>query len=263
MALSCKFGNSDGVMETLCRLDTSFQAVYASHEAIADFALALKAQRGVGYCQLPFCHTLEAEAMGADILVGDQAGGARAGRLVYASLEEVCDQPIDCNSGRIRNMLEACQLLKDRGEAVVFSISGPLSILSCLLDITLLFKAWRKDQPLVERLLGHLAKQLLEFTEMLCAAGAISYADPVGIPKILGPKSTKELTLGFTQPFLTRLQELCKGRANIYLCPMTAGVLEALGCAVLRDGHIAPYSGALIPACIKNLSQNPLQLELL
>lgn len=255
MALSCKYGNSDGVMETLRSLGISFTEVYASPEAIADFAVALKAQRRADYCQLPFCHTVEAEAMGGDILLGDEAAGARASRLVYNSLADICERPIDYSGSRISKMLRACALLKSRGQTVIFSISGPLSILSCLLDITLLFKTWRKDEPQVKLLLRHFADQLLRFTEEICAAGAdaISYADPVGIPKILGPKYAKEMALGFTQPFLIRMQEQCKGRANLYLCPMTAGVLKAYGCAELRDGYIPPCSGALIPACVKQM----------
>lgn len=265
MVLSCKYGSSDGVMETLQRLRTDFTQVYASPEAIADFAVALKAQRGADSCQLPFCHTLEAEAMGGEILLGDETGGARAGRLMYDSLEEICRRSIDYSGSRISNMFEACKLLKSRGETVVFSISGPLSILSCLLDITLLFKAWRKNEPQVRSLLTHLSDQLLHLTKEVCAAGAdaISYADPVGIPKILGPKYTKEITRSFTHPFLIQMQELCKGRANIYLCPMTAGVLKALGYAALRDGLISPCQGALIPACVKSIPRNPLELELL
>lgn len=263
MKLSCKYTDSDGVMETIRDSETSFVKVYSSAQAIADFSVALKIKRNDSYCQLPFCHTVEAEAMGGQIRTGDETAGDRAGKLVYDSLEQLFDIHFDYTVCRIRNMIEACRILKNRGEIVVYNVNGPFSILNCLIDTTLLFKVWRKDQSKVRLLFDNLRSELLQYIDKICAAGAdcISFADPVGTPKILGPHCAKSVTEIFTVPFLKSAQLVCKNRTNIYLCPMTVGALDAFSYVEYKDVDINPSQGILIHGCIKNMPKKQITLQ--
>ena len=120
-----------------------FPDAYLKSEDMIRLSRAVKKHHGTGHCQLPFCHTLEAEALGGMIRLGDGLTGPRTGGYRCSSLEEVLELPaMDLESGsskRTRETLEACRRLKEDGEAVVFLISGPITILNGLMDAEVLF----------------------------------------------------------------------------------------------------------------------------
>lgn len=257
--MSCQYRDSpEGISEAVAKRGTTFAAIYESAQTIADFSLEVKQAIGAKFCLLPFCHTVEAEALDGDIRLGDETTGTRGGELVYHSMEPLQKRTFNYAKGtRIIAMLEACSILKNKGERVIYSVSGPFSILSCLLDTTILFKVWRKNKPQVQSLFEHLSSELLQYIEKVCSMGVdcISYADPAGNPKILGPRYAEQAAVQFTVPFLKNVQAVCRGHANIFICPLTAGSLTYLGFAHIQA--IAPHShaGDLIAICTKNISE--------
>ncbi|MEG3005942.1 MAG: uroporphyrinogen decarboxylase family protein [Oscillospiraceae bacterium] len=258
---SCRFENSDGVMETLNSLQLTFEEMYSSSETIADFAVALKEKRGQNFCTIPFCHTIEAEALGGEIHLGDKTAGSRAGKLVYSSIEEIILHKLfEKNDGRIYLMLKACEILKKRGETVVFTVSGPFSILCCLMDTTSFFKIWRKEPEKAQKYFDHISKEVLDFAQHICESGAdyLSFADPVGTPSILGPKFSKMMAENFTVPFLKELSKQCLGKTKILICPMTAASLISTNLGEIVDIIDEDIISPIIPVCIKS----PISLDL-
>ena len=59
-------------------LDLKFPDAYMQHETMAALSKALKRHDGASFCELPFCHTVEAEAMGGIINYGNEKTGPRA-----------------------------------------------------------------------------------------------------------------------------------------------------------------------------------------
>lgn len=60
----CTYDNSAGVNEEVTRkLNLQFPDAYMHWETMAVLSKALKAHVGASFCELPFCHTAEAEAM--------------------------------------------------------------------------------------------------------------------------------------------------------------------------------------------------------
>lgn len=150
------------------------------------------------------------------------------------SIEDLSQtSPIDFSKGRIQQVLLACSLLKERGERVALEICGPYTILSCLMDISLLFKAWRKNPQSVENLFAFINENLLQYFKAACEARVdiISYADPAGNLKILGPKYTEKTAYLFTVPFLQKARDITAGKALIHLCPQTTFILTGLDLA--------------------------------
>ncbi len=219
----CARSASDGLSEVCAEGNLSLEDVYATPEGIADVSLRLKEWRGQGFCTLPFCHTVEAEALGAHIVSGNAPVGSRAGAPVFASLEEVLHVRMPTEpQGRMARMLAACALLADRGERVAFTLSGPVSILSCLVDIGTFFRAWRKDRDLACAALSHLGEQLTPFAHHMAEAGtaAISYADPPCAPAIVGPRCSREIAEEFTFGFVETLCREIPDEVDILLCPL-------------------------------------------
>ncbi|MEG0894251.1 MAG: uroporphyrinogen decarboxylase family protein [Oscillospiraceae bacterium] len=251
---SCSNEKSDGIMETLNTLNTTFNQVYTSAQNIADFAKAVKNKRQQEFCVLPFCHTIEAEAMGGIINFGDLSAGARVKEFAYSDLDEILNHTFfGKEDGRIYKMLEACKILKAEGQTVIFTISGFFSILCCLCDVTLFFKLLRKSPQKAQQLFDYISNQLAIYTQEICSCNAdyISYADPLGTPKILGEKLVDNFNNQFTLPLLKKLTDICQNKANILVCPVTAFSLLSKEKCKMVDCCKEKLYGNVVPQCIK------------
>ncbi|SFE58129.1 ASKHA domain-containing protein [Peptostreptococcus sp. D1] len=103
---------------------------------------AIKEYDDATFCELPFCHTVEAEAMGGIVNYGDEKSGPRAKEYICTKPEEILElKEIDFNSGRIFEVLEACKILGEQGEDVVLEVAGPFTIMNVLIVPVYVFKA--------------------------------------------------------------------------------------------------------------------------
>lgn len=240
--------------EMIARTGLSFPESYHHSRSLATLALAVKEEKNYPFCMLPFCHTIEAEALGGKIDLGNGLIGPRPGAYAYTSVEALLQTPpMDFNQGRIHQVLLACTLLKERGEKVALEICGPYTIISSLMNLSLFFKAWRKDPQLTENLFSYLSDNLLNYFKAACAVGAdiISYADPAGSLNILGPKYTEKTARLFTVPFLQKARAITAGKALIHLCPKIMLVLNGLDLADSYDlvmPERASYAEAVLNA---------------
>lgn len=220
--------------KTAERLGLSFPQVHLQREAMVRFAEAVKKEQGNQFCVLPFCHTIEGEALGGNVNYGDIRFGPRAGKSVCRRAEEVLNlSSIDFSTGRIREALDACAELTQMGEAVIFNMSGPLTILNVLMETEDVFRLlmdmkrdFEKDvetnaeqeispaRAVFQKLKG----ELLRCAEKIAEAGAvgISYADPLCGADIIGPQLNALLGEQFTLPFLREVNALLKRAAFMY-----------------------------------------------
>ena len=64
----CDYSNSVGVSaEVTSGLDLDFPDAYKHAETMAKLALAIKEHDNEGFCLLPFCRTVEMEAVGGNV----------------------------------------------------------------------------------------------------------------------------------------------------------------------------------------------------
>lgn len=200
--------------------------LYANVSNIIALATAERQAGGRDFLLLPFCHTVEAKAMGAIIQPADETAGPRPG--AYTLSAPCALRPVEIAAHLdVRQLLDACTTLTQGGAQVVYQLSGPISILSCLMDLSALFKDWRKSPRQVQDCLDSIRAMLLDYAQALCGTGIawISYADPAGSPDILGPKYTALLNEWFTLPFLKELSQICGTRCTLLICPLTAAAL--------------------------------------
>jgi uroporphyrinogen-III decarboxylase len=220
---------------------------------MADLAQTVRAHEGAAYCLLPFCHTLEAEALGADIYLGDGLTTPRARNPRCGSLAEVLELTMDFSASRLRETLEACRLLKTRGEMILFQISGPLTILNSLLPSDLVFRAFRKEPELLLRVFRKLGDDVLALSVLAEEAGAdlISYADPMGAVGIVGPRAAEMIAVKFTVDFLRDLDRQLRRETMVLLCPKTAFALLGTELAQWQDHRLPKkmHYGDAVLAC--------------
>lgn len=211
--------------------------------SLSAMAVGIMKKSGTELALLPFCCTVEAEALGAKINLGNATIGPRPGELIHRSLDEfmAAGREMDFGSGRPAAILMACEQIAAEGHKVAVEISGPLSILSGLLDLSLVVKTWRKDERLLGRAFEHLGRQIIRYALALKKSGAavISYADPIATPKIIGPKYSKALADSFLTRFLNKLSTELQG-SLVHLCPGTAHLLVDCGLGRWRPIRLRP-----------------------
>lgn len=266
----CTYDNSEGIRAEITKdLDITFPDAYMHSDTMVTLSKALRKADGAKICELPFCHTVEAEAMGGIVNMGNEIAGPRAGEYICTELEELLELPeIDFTKGRILEVLKACQKLREQGEHVVFEVSGPFTILNVLIDARYVFKGLRKKPEVVEKVFWKLGNEILKYMELVKEYGGelISYADSSGGLNILGPKMLEEVTLNFTYPFLKKAEKIADDKTMLLLCPKTTLALCGTGKAHFVDHRLeAPvaYSQACIDMvgkvniagqmCIKNV----------
>ncbi len=238
----CTYGNSAGIREEVTnRTHLTFPDAYKHAETMAELAQVLKECDKAPFCELPFCHTVEAEAMGGIINYGNEKTGPRAKEYLCTEIEEILDLPeIDFEKGRIQEVLQACRILHEKGEHIVFDVSGPLTILNVLIDPRYVFKGMRKKPELMAQIFAKLGKEILAYMKLAKEHGAdlISYADSFGGVNILGPKMAEQMVDLFTYDFVKQAEKLADGHTMILLCPKTTFALLGTGKAELLDRRI-------------------------
>ena len=88
-------------------------------------------------------------------------------------IEEILELPaIDFGKGRIQEVLKACRILHEKGEHIVFEVSGPLTILNVLIDPKYVSKEMRKKPEFMERIFAKLGKEILAYMKLAKEQGA-------------------------------------------------------------------------------------------
>lgn len=254
----CTYDNSVGISEDVTGgLGLTFPDVYMHADTMVKLAKALKKHDGSSFCELPFCHTVEAEAMGGIINYGNDKIGPRAKEYICTIPEELLELPeIDFTTGRIHEVLLACKSLREQGEHVLLMVLGPFTILNVLIDARHVFKAMRKKPELMKEVFWKLGREVLRFIEEAKRYGVdlISYADSSGGVNILGPKMAEQVVEDFTYEFLKEAEKLVDENLLILLCPKTTFALLGTEKAKFKDVEL-PGSMNYGDACISMIGK--------
>ncbi len=259
---NCTYNNTSGISDKVTKgLGLCFPQAYYEKDSIVSLALHIKEVEGANFCELPFCHTVEGEGLGAKINPGDDKLGPRAGEYICSKIEEVLElSPMNLKTGRIFENLEACKMLKAKGETVVFMVSGPFTILNLLIDPKFIAKGLRKNKEKMQEVFEFLRQEILRFTEAIVEAGAdfISYADSAGALNIIGPQNMEEVTRSFTYPYLKEALKKVEGKAQISLCPKTSFALLGTELAKWEKIELENLPLPYLEACILAKDKAPI-----
>ena len=235
----CTYANSAGINEEVTsKLNLTFPDAYLHWDTMAEISLALKETDGAGFCELPFCHTVEAEAMSGIVNFGNEKIGPRAKEYICTKPEELLVlKEMDFSQGRLHEVLLACQHLRKKGENVVLEIAGPFTILNVLIDIRYVFKAMRKQPELMKQAFWKIGDQLLDSIKEAQKHGVnmISYADSSGAVSIIGPAMAEQVVESFSYEFIRKAEALIGEDAVLLLCPRTTLALIGTDKAEFAD----------------------------
>ncbi|MEW6375046.1 MAG: uroporphyrinogen decarboxylase family protein [Thermodesulfobacteriota bacterium] len=209
--------NSTATQSQLEKSSLSLPEVHQKAEPMAQLALGAFNLLGFDAVRVPFCQTIEAEALGCQVNYKDFI--PRTEDSLYQP-DDLPKFPEDFLSrGRIPELIRAINLLKKEVEEEVLilgGVVGPLTIARSLLDSVPMLKASLRTpdklRPFLEvgnRVAGQMAIALLK-----AGADAIVIEDMAASPNFIHPKTYKTMVLHHHQ----RLIGTIPGLAILHIC---------------------------------------------
>lgn len=179
-------------------------------EKMASLALGVHRFSGIENLGVPFCMTVEAEAMGASVNTGSAANEPRVTEYPLLKLEDWPSLPeIKAENGRTAVLAEAVGILSKESPdlPVIVNLTGPISLATSLIEPMVFFKAMGKQPELAQQFLTFVTDNLIVFGQCLLRAGAqiINIADPSGTGEILGPHRFAQFALPCINRILNEL----------------------------------------------------------
>ncbi|MDR2394852.1 MAG: methylcobamide--CoM methyltransferase [Treponema sp.] len=190
----------------------------AHHEGglMAGLAEDVQAFTGFENYGVPFCMTVEPEALGSSINYGSLTCEPKVARENFPHVKDVEFVPNGAvaKSRRGAAVLEAINALSRRHQdiPVIGSITGPVSSAASLVDPMTFFKELYRDRENAHRLLAYVTGQLVDWALGMAESGAsvVSIADPTATGEILGPRLFEEYALPYLNQIIQALHKAGK-----------------------------------------------------
>ncbi len=197
---------------------------------MADLAKAVYEQGCFENYGVPFCMTVEAEEMGAEVDIGTRVYEPHVTGYAISSVSEYRKlHPIDVNRGRAKVVLDAIRILKKetRDVPIIGNLTGPISTASSVMEPVTFYKELRKKNREAHEYMEFITDQLTAFGRAQIEAGAdlIAVSDPSGTGEILGPRYFKEFAVTYINRLLDSLQEEKMGTI-VHICGQMSPVYK-------------------------------------
>ncbi len=209
--------DSTATTELAQRLNLRWPVFHQKAEEMARMALGALEIFDFDAVRVPFCQTIEAEALGCEVTYKDFMPGND--KALYA-LDAGPRYPEDfLNRGRIPELLEAFRLVKrEAGDRalVLGGVVGPLSIARALLDSVPLLKASLKFPVKIIPFMEVGKRASIEMAVALYQAGAdmIVMEDMTASPDLLHPKTYKTMVADYHRQVI----EAIPARVILHIC---------------------------------------------
>ncbi|MEN6389267.1 MAG: MtaA/CmuA family methyltransferase [Syntrophomonas sp.] len=227
--------------EIMHQLGNQWPEAHQNPQAMAGLALGVHRLSGIENLGVPFCMTVEAEAMGAKVNLGNMVTEPRVIDYPLSQMQDWSSLPdFNPETGRMGMVSAAVNILAENrfGLPVIANLTGPISLATSLIEPMTFFKAMGKQAQDVHAFLSFITNNLLVYGKALLKAGAqvITIADPSATGEILGPRRFSEFAL----PYLNLLLEGLKDDSEasmVHICGQLHSIFPELN--QLKTGAIS------------------------
>jgi [methyl-Co(III) methanol-specific corrinoid protein]:coenzyme M methyltransferase len=200
---------------------------------MANLAAGVYENGGFENYGVPFCMTIEAEAMGAKVFLGTKINEPRVTEYI---IESVSDwkilKEININEGRAKVVLDAIRILKekDKGVPVVANLTGPVSLASSLMEPTIYYKELVKKRKEAHEFMDFVTENLIAFGKAQLEVGAdvLAISDPSGTGELLGPRMFNEYAIPYLNKIINALKDYAKVGTIVHICGRLKSIYEDL-----------------------------------
>lgn len=182
-------------------------AAHSDARAMAGLVLATREETGLECLSVPFCMTVEAQALGCQVDMGTETVLPHVARHAIDDVSQIELPPrFDlARRGRVPVVLEALRILKRRAgpDPVIGAVVGPVSLAAMVMQDGIFLRLLRRDAHAALRLIAALEKSIRRFALAQRAAGAdcTTIAEPTATGEVLGASHFAHFAL----PALARL----------------------------------------------------------
>ena len=206
---------------------------HSDAQMMADLSYGTYINCGFENLGVPFCMTVEAEAMGAPVYMGTKVNEPRVTQYPINHASEWNRlNSIDVNKGRAKVVIDAIKILKakDSQVPIVANLTGPVSLASSLMEPMVYYKELRRCPTEAHELMNFVADNLIIFGRAQLEAGAdiLTISDPSGTGEILGPKMFREFAMPYLNRIIDALKDCCNGGTIIHICGKLKSIYNEL-----------------------------------
>jgi [methyl-Co(III) methanol-specific corrinoid protein]:coenzyme M methyltransferase len=204
------------VVEIMEKTGHTLPEAHHGGRLMADLAFDVSEHTGFENFGLPFCMTIEAEALGSAIDYGSLKTEPRIREEAFPSVADAGSALFE-SSGLIEKNSRAAAVLEAIGGLskkhpdipVIGSITGPLSAAASLVSPMTFLKELRRNREGAHRLLDYVTGELVRWALLMAdnGAAALSIADPTATGEILGPRLFEEYALRYINRLVDALHE--------------------------------------------------------
>jgi [methyl-Co(III) methanol-specific corrinoid protein]:coenzyme M methyltransferase len=202
------------IVEVMEKTGNRLPAAHHTEALMADLAGDVCENTGFENFGVPFCMTIEPEALGSEVDYGTLRSEPKIAREAFPAAKDAAFGPLGAieKNPRAAAVLGALSRLSKQHPDIpaIGSITGPISSAGSLVDPMVFLKELRRDREGAHRLLDHVTAELIRWAALMAEAGAtvISIADPTASGEILGPKLFEEYALHYINLLAASIHKL-------------------------------------------------------
>ena len=241
-----------GIVDAMEKTNTSWPEAHTDPEQMATLASSLYELVGLECARLPFCLTVEAEALGCDVSLGNNERVPEVEISPFEYADDI-EAPNDfIKRGRIPTVLNAIDILKEKYEdlPIIVGITGPFTLTGHLLGIENLVRYMKTDIEEVEIAVENCVDVSMDYVEAIQDHGAdiICVNEPTASPELIDPNQFKSLI----KPNLEDLADYIEIPKVLHICGSTQ--------PIIRDMATCGFNGISIEEAV-NIPQAEKDIE--
>jgi len=201
------------IVDVMKKTGHTLPQAHHTHEKMADLARDVYENTGFENFGIPFCMTVESEALGSEIDFGTLECEPKIQNERYQSVSEVALLPAGAieRTARAGEVIQAVYVLSKANPdvPVIGSLTGPISTAASIIDPMTFLKQLRRNREGAHRVIGYVTEQLSSYAKLLAenGAAAVSIADPTATGEILGPKIFDEYAVLYLNKLTNAIHE--------------------------------------------------------
>ena len=207
-----------GIVEAMEKLNCAWPEAHSDPTKMVRLGTSLNKLAGLESARIPFCLTVEAEAIGCRVEMGRIDRQPSVRQAAFQSTGEVNIPSDFVEKGRIPAVLEATRTLKKNFPELpaIVGITGPFTLSGHLIEIERLVKLMRLKPMEVEDLLDKVTDACTAYAQEIVKAGAdvIVVNDPSAAPELIDPLSFKSTI----KPRLKFFTQGIKAKKVLHIC---------------------------------------------
>lgn len=214
------------ITEAMEKTGAYWSEAHSDPGKMAELGSSLYELAGLECARIPFCLTVEAEAMGAQVDLGGKDKPPQVLSSPFSSADDIDIPPDFLDSGRIPTVLKAVEILKDKYDdlPIIVGITGPFTLTGHLIGVENLVRLLKTNPDEVEDAVENSLDACMDYVEALSDVepDVICVAEPTASPELIDPLQFKSIV----KPRLEDLAGFIDVKKVLHICGSTQGIIH-------------------------------------